>query len=126
MIGLAAGPGSMGPHIGFKVTDPFWISISVIPVVSPDFSLLHGGLRLTQDLAHRDDLSLYLVESVGVTFITDAWTTLSGGVGVGVRSNPSLLSGISLWGEVKLSGLSVLGETFLILPLPSAGVEWYF
>lgn len=134
-VGLSFGANGAGPTVAFRPIYDGTISLTIVPVVTPNLVILNGGLKYDHVVARSSKAALYLDGSIGLFYWTDLITRLAPAAGVGVHWKQPYWELAEVWAEVNLTGWIYIGgavadsETVprsILLPLPSVGVNWYF
>lgn len=125
-VGLSAGVATgIGPTLGIPFGRSFTVQLTVLPILVPDEGGGgSGGVRFQQFLGKNPRARMYLVEGVGMHGWDESWLW-GAGIGAGVEIRKDWSTGLTKWVDITVTAIGV-DDTFLVLPLPQAGIAYVF
>ncbi len=124
-IGLSAGMiTGFGPTLGVPFGERHRLQVTALPFVVPGAAAGSGGVRIQHFIGRNPRSRLYVAEGAAIHLVGPGGM-IAAGLGFGVETRKNLDTGRVSWVDVTMTGMVVDGMVAL-LPLPQAGVAWYF
>ena len=132
-VGVSLGLNGTGPTIAFRPIYDGTVSVTIVPVITPSVTVFNGGVKYAHVIARKRQAALYADASLGYYFWGELMKMVSPELGIGVHLTKPYWNYAEICMELNLASILFVGESSTsdlgnipIIPVPAAGVSWWF